>query len=297
MYFPWTVCDYPLAQVVEDRIVKAPLIVTNEDDAKQPMQDPDDVTRENVCEKYGYWIHAAVQRWQEHSQTFQPLGTQPVLFIMAEKNAYADAIGAYLWKTEEFGFKESEVLVIHTDQTGEVTQKDLDKARQAARDIDKPGSPIKAIVSVMLREVGCAQRLLSSSGSVLSPPRRRSCPSKIGRGLRLMTEHRPRSHPNAGGARHPQLTERPAREQLEAEGVGVATTTSEPPRPVISRRCRPPGLRHCHSLTKPHPSTTTASFDSDPAAFEAIYDQAELEETFRINLKLEFATTETGASG
>jgi type III restriction enzyme len=104
------VCDYPLAQVVEDRIVKAPLIVTNEDDAKQPMQDPDHITGENVCEKYGYWMHAAVQRWQEHSQTFRPLGTQPVLFIMAEKNAYADALGAYLWKTEEFGFKESEVL-------------------------------------------------------------------------------------------------------------------------------------------------------------------------------------------
>src|SRR5207249_9185838 len=50
MYFPWTVCDYPLAQVVEDRIVKAPLIVTNEDDAKQPMQDPDHITKENVCE-------------------------------------------------------------------------------------------------------------------------------------------------------------------------------------------------------------------------------------------------------
>ena len=32
MYFPWTVCDYPLAQAVEDRIVKAPLIVTKEDD-------------------------------------------------------------------------------------------------------------------------------------------------------------------------------------------------------------------------------------------------------------------------
>ena len=33
MYFPWTVCDYPLAQAVEDRIVKAPIVVTNEDDA------------------------------------------------------------------------------------------------------------------------------------------------------------------------------------------------------------------------------------------------------------------------
>src|SRR5207249_1392073 len=32
MYYPWTVCDYPLAQAVEDRIVKAPIIVTREDD-------------------------------------------------------------------------------------------------------------------------------------------------------------------------------------------------------------------------------------------------------------------------
>jgi type III restriction enzyme len=31
MYFPWTVCDYPLAQVVEDRIVKAPIMVTKEE--------------------------------------------------------------------------------------------------------------------------------------------------------------------------------------------------------------------------------------------------------------------------
>ena len=28
VHFPWTVCDYPLAQAVEDCIVKAPMIVT-----------------------------------------------------------------------------------------------------------------------------------------------------------------------------------------------------------------------------------------------------------------------------
>src|SRR5713101_6172446 len=54
MYFPWTVVDYPLAQAVEDRIVKAPLIVTKEDDPKHPSQDPDRVTKDNVGEKYGY---------------------------------------------------------------------------------------------------------------------------------------------------------------------------------------------------------------------------------------------------
>ena len=114
MYFPWTVCDYPLAQAVEDRIVKAPLIVTKEDDPKQPQSDPEGVTKNNISEKYGYWLHAAVQRWKEHYKVYKQLGTRPVLFIMAEKNVYADAIGRYLIKTNEFGIKEPEVLVIHT---------------------------------------------------------------------------------------------------------------------------------------------------------------------------------------
>jgi type III restriction enzyme len=79
----------------------------------QPVQEPEDITKDNICEKYGYWIRAAVQRWREHEQTYQRLGSKPVLFIMAEKNAYADAIGTYPWKMPEFGFKEPEVLVIH----------------------------------------------------------------------------------------------------------------------------------------------------------------------------------------
>ena len=294
MYFPWTVCDYPLAQVVEDRIVKAPIIVTNEDDAKQPIQDPDDVTREDVCDKYDYWIRAAVQRWQKHSQTLQPLGKQPVLFIMAEKNAYADALGAGLCKG--FGFKESEVLVIHTDQAGEVTQKDLDKARQAARDIDKPGSPIKAIVSVMMLREGWDVRNVSVVlGLRPFTAKAEILPEQvIGRGLRLMTDIGPDRTQTLEvlGTRNLLNV---LREQLEAEGVGVATTASEPPRPVI---IAPMQNRLAYDiaipLTKPHLIHNDRKLSTlDPAAFEAFYDQAELEETFRINLKLEFATTET----
>ena len=296
MYFPWTVCDYPLAQAVEDRIVKAPIIVTNEDDAKQPMQDPDHITGENICEKYGYWIRAAVQRWQKHSQTLQPLGKQPVLFIMAEKNVYADALGKYLWQTQEFGFKESEVLVIHTDQTGEVTQKDLDKARQAARDLDKPGSQIKAIVSVMMLREGWDVRSVSVVlGLRPFTAKAEILPEQvIGRGLRLMIGIGPDRTQTLEvlGTRNLLNV---LREQLEAEGVGVATTTSEPPRPVI---IAPMQERLAYDiaipLTKPHLIHNDRKLSTlDPAAFEAIYDQTELEETFRINLKLEFATTET----
>ena len=296
MYFPWTVCDYPLAQAVEDRIVKAPLIVTREDDPTQPAHDPDHITRENVCEKYGYWIHAAVQRWQEHYQTYRKLGTRPVLFIMAEKNILADAIGAYLWQTPEFGFKESEILVIHTDTAGEITKRDLEKARQVARDIDQPGQRIKAIVSVMmLREGWDVHNVSVVLGLRPFTAKAEILPEQvIGRGLRLMT---------AIGPDRTQTLEvlgtrnllNVLRDQLEAEGVGVATTANDPPRQVV---IEPVQARLAYDIAipipKPRLTHNVQKLSSiDLASLAAIYDQDELEEVFRITLKMEFVTTET----
>ena len=59
-----------------------------------------------------------MQRWKEHSKVYRKLGLKPVLFAMAEKNVYADALVEYLCTTQEFGFIESEVLIIHTDTAG-----------------------------------------------------------------------------------------------------------------------------------------------------------------------------------
>lgn len=80
-YFPWIICDYPLAQAVEDRIVKAPLIVH-----QVGRDDPDQVTRKNAIEAYGEWLIAGIERWKEHYETYKGLGKKPVLFIMAEQN-------------------------------------------------------------------------------------------------------------------------------------------------------------------------------------------------------------------
>jgi len=77
-YFPWTVCDYPLAQAVEDRIVKAPIIVSKADDPRRPDEEPDNVTRKNVCEKFGFWIEAAIARWRLHEGVYGALGTRPL---------------------------------------------------------------------------------------------------------------------------------------------------------------------------------------------------------------------------
>src|SRR2546428_6660122 len=153
---------------------------------------------------------------------------------MAEKNVYADAIGEYLWKTREFGLKESEVLVIHTDAAGEVTKKDLDKAREVARDIDKAESTVKAIASVMMLREGwdvrnvtvvLGLRPFTATAEILPE-------QVIGRGLRLMTQVSPDRTQTLEvlGTRNLLNV---LRTQLEAEGVGVASAKTDPPLPVI----------------------------------------------------------------
>jgi len=297
MYYPWTVCDYPLAQAVEDRIVKAPIIVTKEDDPKQPAQDPDKVTKDNVSEKYGYWLRAAVARWREHYKVYKKLQQKPVLFIMAEKNVYADKLGEYLWKTKEFGLKESEILVIHTDSAGEVTKKDLEKAREAARDIDKAESRIKAIVSVMMLREGWDVRNVSVVlGLRPFTAKAEILPEQvIGRGLRLMTQIGPDKTQTLEVLGTRNLL-KVLREQLEAEGVGVTTTKKkDPPLPVIISPVRE-RLEYDIALpiTKPrlvHDVRKLAELLIED--LEAIHEQVELDEIFRLKLKLQFATLNT----
>ncbi len=296
MYFPWTVVDYPLAQAVEDKIVKAPLIVTKADDPNQPNEDPAGITKENVAEKYSYWLQAAVQRWQEHWTVYKQLNTRPVLFIMAEKNVYADALGKYLWTTPAFGFKESEVLVIHTDNTGEVRQGDLDKARQAARDIDKATSKIKAIVSVMmLREGWDVRNVTVVLGLRPFTAKAEILPEQvIGRGLRLMAQVSPDQTQTLEVLGTRNLL-KVLREQLEAEGVGVMDTKENPPRPVVVKPMQE-RLQYDIALpiTKPNLKHNFRKLSTlDVCSLEAIFNQEELAEPFRISLKMEFTTTET----
>ena len=297
MYFPWTVVDYPLAQAVEDRIVKAPLIVTKEADKNQPQDDPDNVTKENVAEKYGYWLQAAVKRWKAHWKIYRAkLDVRPVLFIMAEKNVYADALGEHLWKTRAFGLKQSEVLVIHTDGEGDVRRSDLEAARMAARDIDDAKSRIKVIVSVMMLREGWDVRNVSVVlGLRPFTAKAEILPEQvIGRGLRLMTGVSPDRTQTLEVLGTRNLL-RILREQLEAEGVGVASTDVNPPAAVV---IEPVQERSAHDIavpvTKPSLERDARKLaDLDVGTLEAIYEQEELAEPYRIRLKMEFSPTAT----
>ena len=296
LYFPWTVCDYPLAQAVEDRIVKAPLIVSEGGDPARPVADPSEVTGGNAAEKYGFWLEAAVRRWREHCKIYERLGRRPVLFVVTEKNNHADALGRHLWSNSEFGLTEGNVLVIHTDTTGEVRRGDIEKARRAARDIDRPDNRIKVVVSVMmLREGWDVRNVTVVLGLRPFTARAEILPEQIvGRGLRPMTEISPDRTQTLEVLGTPKLLEI-LREQLEAEGVGSASVKTPPAPPtVVEPLMERLGYDIAIPVVKPslHRDMRKIS-ELRPESLAAIFDREELAEPFRIKLKLEFATLET----
>ena len=73
---------------------------------------------------------------------------------MAENNVYADTLVDYPCTIQEFDCVESELLIIRTDTPGEMEERNLEKAREAAWDIDEAKNNIKVIVNVMMLREG-----------------------------------------------------------------------------------------------------------------------------------------------
>jgi len=223
-YFPWIVVDYPLAQAVEDRIVKTPLIVHQTD-----KQDPGKYAHEEAGEAYNEWIAIAVERWRQHVRDYEPIDEKPILFVMAENTKDADSIAERLRREPEFK-PDGRLLVIHTKRNGEITKKDLDIARKQAKSVDKGKSKVRAIVSVMmLREGWDVRNVTVILGLRPFTSKAHILPEQaVGRGLRLIRGIPP------GCNQIVELIGTNAFEQfireLEKEGVGVKTTVA-PPRP------------------------------------------------------------------
>lgn len=177
--FRHIVVDYPLAEAVDDGIVKTPVI--------GELHGAELELGDSAVQRYRRLIDAAVGRWRKFDEDLAPSGKRPVLFVMCENTQAADEVGDYLHQLPDFAGER--LLVIHTNRAGEITKADLDVARRAARDIDADESPVRCIVSVlMLREgwdvrnvsVIVTLRSLTASAKILPE-------QALGRGLRRMT--------------------------------------------------------------------------------------------------------------
>lgn len=178
--FTWTIFDYPLKQAILDGIVKRPIkgITRGTLEAKSTV----------TSTRYKAYLTAGVERWKEYVEQLKPLKKKPILFVMMNDTAEADDVGDYLQRKYPSEFGGNKLLVIHTDTKGDVSKKDLDKARKAAREVDDLDSPVNAIVSVlMLREGWDVQNVTVVVGLRPYTSKANILPEQtIGRGLRLM---------------------------------------------------------------------------------------------------------------
>ena len=138
--------------------------------------------------KYQAYLTAGVERWKEYREQLQPLGRKPILFVMLNTTDDADDVAEWLRTKYVSEFAGDKLHVIHTDKAGEVSKKDLNRARDVARDVDRADSPVNCIVSVlMLREGWDVQGVTVIVGLRPYTAKANILPEQtIGRGLRLM---------------------------------------------------------------------------------------------------------------
>ncbi|MFA6109172.1 MAG: DEAD/DEAH box helicase family protein [Candidatus Latescibacterota bacterium] len=255
-FYPWIVVDYPLAQAVEDRIVKTPLIIHQTD-----RNDPVKYAPDEAGDTYNEWIAIALARWREHVKDYGAVGEKPILFVMAETTRDADSIAERLELEADL---KGRVLVIHIDRLGDVSKKEEDQVRLAAREIDRGRSKYRAVVSVlMLREgwdvrnvsVILGLRPFSAKANILPE-------QAIGRGLRLMRRI-PMGNTQVLELIGTQAFEEFVRE-LEKEGLGVGTVRT-PPNP--GKRIYPMEDRRGLDIEIPR---TTALFEREFRSIERL---------------------------
>ncbi len=182
--FVQTICDYPLVEAIRQNVVKSPVL-------------PDEASRMKIFEKesndfierYKDFIHLGYLEWSKQYDELKDYKT-PILFIMTMTTKEADQTAEYL----ETNYPEMTgcVLTIHTNNSGEITEKkdkeELEKLRKSADEIDCDKSKYKAVVSVlMLREGWDVKNVTTIVGLRPFKAKSQILPEQtIGRGLRKM---------------------------------------------------------------------------------------------------------------
>ena len=180
--FAEIVVDYPLAEAIEDGIVKRPIIGELSGDIATTLSDDASI-------RYRQQIDAGVAKWREFRDKLASAGHKPLLFVMAEDTAAADQISRYLQTLPDLA---GGVLTLHVNMRGrnkgQITAADLQLARQAAAQVDGMDNPYSAIVSVLMLREGWDVRNVT----VIVPLRPYTAKAQIlpeqtlGRGLRRM---------------------------------------------------------------------------------------------------------------
>jgi len=176
-YFPWIISDFTLKEAIQINIVKLPL--------KGIVKRASEISSSRASERYKAWIDAGIRRFREYKKKLKKLNKKSILFVMCEDTEQANDVFRYINSLPDLKGK---VLLIHTNLNGEITKKDLEEVRNAARSIDELDNPYDVIISVMMLNEGWdVKSVVTIVGLRSYASKRKVLPEQvIGRGLRKL---------------------------------------------------------------------------------------------------------------
>ena len=186
--FVQTISDYPLVEAIHQNVVKHPILPDLASRAKLVEKKSSDYT-----EKYQDYIHLGYLEWKKVYDEHIRLGKKAIMFVMTDDTKNCDEVAEYLENT--YPELKGTTLVIHTKNNGEISEtssgkskEELEILRKDANEIDKPDSPFKAIVSVlMLKEGWDVRNVTTIVGLRAYAAQSNILPEQtLGRGLRRM---------------------------------------------------------------------------------------------------------------
>jgi len=152
--FVQTISDYPLVEAIHQGIVKTPVLPDQASRAK--LQEKQSAI---FTEKYEDYINLGIEEWRKTSKELEPTGKKAILFIMTDDTKNCDEVQTYLEKN--YAELNGKVLTIHTNKSGDISEKvtgkakeELDRLRKQANNIDSMESPFEVIVSVLMLKEG-----------------------------------------------------------------------------------------------------------------------------------------------
>ena len=186
--FVQTISDYPLVEAIHQGVVKTPVLPDEASRAK--LQEKQSAI---FTERYEDYINLGIEEWRKTYKELEPTGKKAILFIMTDDTRNCDEVQEYIEKN--YPDLNGKVLTIHTNKSGEISEKvtgkakeELERLRKQANQIDEMESPYKVIVSVLMLKEGwdvknvttiVGLRAYSAASNILPE-------QTLGRGLRRM---------------------------------------------------------------------------------------------------------------
>ena len=191
-FFPHIICDFDLTDAIRDGLVKTIVLDKRKELGAYPLEykvERDGKKILSLSEGQRVMIRAGLQKLKILEKNFVEFTADkngitdkiPKMMIMCEDTRVVPLVYDFLTKSE--GLLEDDVLQIHSNRIGEITQEDWKKDKQKLFNIDKHIKP-KVIVSVLMLREGfdvnniCVIVPLRSSTSLIL------LEQTIGRGLR-----------------------------------------------------------------------------------------------------------------